>query len=187
MNFIVWLQIGGKMDKSEFCKFAMALKTYYPKETLIPNEQAMSLWYEQLKDISYETASLFLNKWVSSEKWSPTIADIRGETSDIVNGEVADWGHGWEQVEHCIRHFGYYREEDAINYMDDVTRQVVKRLGFKNLCMSDNPSTDRANFRMIYEELAKKEQKSRQLSPETKACLEQIAAATDRIGCDDGA
>lgn len=162
----------------------MALKTFYPKETLIPNEQAITLWYEQLKDIEYKTASLFLNKWVATEKWSPTIADIRGGTSEIMCGEVADWGHGWEQVEHSIRHFGYYREDDAYNYMDDMTCQVVKRLGFKNLCMSDNASTDRANFRMIYEELSKKEKKSRQIAPETRACLEKISAETKRIGCD---
>lgn len=33
------------MTKKEFAKIAMALKTYYPKESLLPNEQAMELWF----------------------------------------------------------------------------------------------------------------------------------------------
>ena len=71
------------MTKQEFGKFAMAIKTYYPRETsLLPNNQSMELWFRQLQDLDYKTAERALNKWVSKNKWSPTIAEIRKAVAD---------------------------------------------------------------------------------------------------------
>ena len=71
------------MDKKQFATFAMALKTYYPKENLLPNDKAMELWFKQLQDIPYEVAEIGLNKWVSLNKWSPSISEIRGQAKSI--------------------------------------------------------------------------------------------------------
>lgn len=65
------------MTKKEFAIFASALRTYYTKEQILPNDQAMELWFMQLKDIPYDAAQEMLNKWVANNKWSPTIAEIR--------------------------------------------------------------------------------------------------------------
>ena len=57
------------MNKKEFGIFAAALKTYYPKEQILPNQQAMELWYRELCDIPYITAEAALRKWVVISKW----------------------------------------------------------------------------------------------------------------------
>ena len=44
------------MNKKEFATFTMALKTYYPRENLLPNEQAREVWFSQLQDIPFEVA-----------------------------------------------------------------------------------------------------------------------------------
>ena len=75
------------MDKREFATFAAALKTYYPRENLLPNPQAMELWYRQLQDIPCQLAEMALNKWVATNKWPPSIAEIREQASAIKNGE----------------------------------------------------------------------------------------------------
>lgn len=64
------------MDKKDFARFAMALKTYYPKETLLPNQQAMELWYRQIKGIPLQIAEMALQKWVATNKWSPSISEL---------------------------------------------------------------------------------------------------------------
>ena len=46
---------------------------------------------------------------------------------------------------------------------DPITRQCVERLGFKQICMSENISADRANFRMIYEQLAERRRQEAQM------------------------
>lgn len=64
------------MDKREFATFTMALKTYFPKEQLLPNTQAMELWYGQLKNLPLSIAQMALQKWVATNKWSPSISEL---------------------------------------------------------------------------------------------------------------
>ena len=87
---------------------------------------------------------------------------------------VRDWGEAWESVLMAIRKFGYMQEEEALESMDDVTRKCVKRIGFNNICMSENITADRANFRMIYEQEATRQKASNQLPIGVREQKEEI-------------
>lgn len=162
------------MDKKQFAKFAMALKTYYPRENVLPNEQAMELWFFQLQDIQYNVAEAGLNKWVATNKFAPTIAEIRETAASISNGDLPDWGDAWLEVCRAISRYGSYRPKEAIESMSPLARRAAERIGFINLCMSENPSADRANFRMIYEQLAEREKKNAQLPEPLKQLIAQM-------------
>lgn len=160
------------MTRKEFAFLAAALKTYYPREALLPNDQAMELWYRQLEDIPYKIAEASLNKWVATNKWSPSIADLRELSSGIQFGEVPDWGEGWKLLQRAISKYGSYRQQEAMAMLDDLTRQTVERLGFRNLCLSENQETDRANFRMIFEQLANRKRQEAQLPKALQELIE---------------
>lgn len=162
------------MNKKEFAQFAMALKTYYPRDNLLPNNQAMELWFYQLQDIPYTIAEAGLNKWVSLNKWSPSIADIREMASSVTHGELPDWGDAWEEVCRAISRYGSYRPQEAMSSLSPLARMATNRIGFINLCMSENPSADRANFRMVYEQLAEREKKNALLPEPLKVLIEQM-------------
>lgn len=159
------------MTKKEFAVFAMALKTYYPRENLLPNEQSMELWFKQLEDIPIKVAETGLNKWVSLNKWSPSISEIREMASEIMHGELPDWGDAWLEVCRAIRCFGSYRANEALESLSPLARKTTERIGFTNLCMSENQSADRANFRMIFEALAEREKKDALLSDGLKQSI----------------
>lgn len=159
------------MNKKEFAIFASALRTYYPKENLLPNEQAMQLWFNQLSDIPYKVAEVTLNKWVATNKWSPSIADIREHATSITQGEAKEWGDAWQDVLRAISKYGSYREDEALESLDETTRTVVRRLGFRNLCFSEEIQVDRANFRMIYEQQQERDKQDAQLPPRLKALI----------------
>ena len=152
------------MTKQEFSTFVMAMRTYYAKENILPNQQAMELWYQELQDIPYDVAVAGLRQWVATNKWSPSIAEIREMTSTVQHGELPDWGEGWEQVLMAIRKYGMYQVGEAMASLDGITKQCVERLGFRNLCLSEDINQDRANFRMIYEQLQERKKKDNQLS-----------------------
>jgi hypothetical protein len=169
------------MTKSEFAKFAAALRTYYPRETmLLPNHQAAELWYHQLKDIDYKVAELTLNKWVALNKWSPSIAEIRENAMEISLGPMKSWSDAWEEVKEAMRKYGRYEAEKAMSSLDDITRETVRRLGFNRLCESTNQVADRANFRDIYTEIAEDNRKNRQLPDVIRLAIEENQ--TKRIG-----
>lgn len=159
------------MNKKEFALFASALRTYYPREKLLPNEQAMELWFNQLQDIPYKLAELTLNKWVATNKWSPSIADIREQALGITQGAAIDWGEAWQSVLRAISKYGSYQELEALESMDETTRRVVERLGFRNICMSEEIQVDRANFRMIYEQEQERTRQDAQLPPRLKELM----------------
>lgn len=151
------------MTKQEFANFAMALRTYYPKEQILPNQQAMELWYRELKDIPFGVVEVALRKWVATNKWSPSIADIREMTAGIVNGDPMTWGESWEKVMTAIRRFGSYNKSEALASLDPLTRKCVENMGFTELCMSENIMADRAHYQRIFETMSKREQINKQL------------------------
>ena len=152
------------MTGKEFATWAMALKTYFPRENLLPNEAAMELWFQELQDLPYKVAETALRKWVQTNKWSPSIAEIRELAASCVRPEIPDWGEAWEQTLKAIRKFGSYRQKEALDSLDPLARKTVERLGFRDLCMSTNTMQDRANFRMIYENLSQREQTKQQIA-----------------------
>lgn len=153
------------MDKREFSMFASGLRTYYPRENILPNDQAMELWFQQLQDLPFKVAEAALHKWVATNKWSPSIADIRETAAEIMNGELQDWGEGWRQVMRAISNFGSYDPDGAIDTLDEISAIAVRRIGWLNLCMSENIEIERANFRMIYEAEAKRKKRDAQIPP----------------------
>lgn len=165
------------MTEQEFGQFAAALRTYYSREAILPNRQAMELWYLQLQDIPFPVAEAVLNKWVATNKWSPSIADLREGVAEIQRGgQAPDWGEGWNQAMNAIRKYGSYDEESALASLPVLTRETVRRLGYKALCLSENQVADRANFRQVYEILAKRQAETDRIPIAVRETLAALTA-----------
>lgn len=152
------------MDRKEFSLFAMALKTYYPREQILPNQPAMELWYREVQDIPYNVAEMALRKWVATNKWSPSIAEIREMTAGIVKGEPLTWGESWERALNAVRRYGSYNKTAALDSLDPLTRKCVENIGFMDLCMSENIMVERAHFQKIFEIYSKREKVNQQVA-----------------------
>lgn len=162
------------MTKKEFAVFAMALKTYFPRDNLLPTEEAMELWYRELQDIPADVATAMLRKWVDTEKWPPSIAEIRSMCSEIANGKLPDWGEAWHEVTKAISRYGYMQKEAAYASMSPTTQKAVDRIGWYDINMSENPDTIRAQFRQVYEICVNREIEDRQLPPALRETIAQI-------------
>ena len=73
------------MNVDEFAKLADAIKTYFPRDNVLPTDNAMELWFDMLKDLDYKSAYIALKKHVATSSFPPTIADIRKNASDFQN------------------------------------------------------------------------------------------------------
>lgn len=162
------------MTKKEFALLASALKTFYPREQLLPNTQAMELWFNMLGDIPYQVAEAALQKWVATNKFSPTIADFRELSTSIQHGDLPDWGDAWQNVREAVQRYGWYRQEEAMASLDDLTRECVRRIGFERICHSEEPALERANFRMVYETMVQRRKTQEQLPTGLATLIGQI-------------
>lgn len=163
-----------KMRKAEFGKIAAAIKTYYPRENVFPNQESIEMWYAQLKDIPYGIMQVAVQKWVATNKWCPTIADLRELCTEIVSGATPDWGSGWKEVIDAIHMYGWDRETEALNSMTPTTRRVVEQMGWLNICRSTNEASDRASFRMMFENLIERKKNEAQLPATLNTLIEKI-------------
>lgn len=162
------------MTQEEFGLIVKAIRTYYPREKILPSQEALTLWYEQLQDLDYRTVVTGLKKWVATNKWSPSIADLREVAAEISKEKVKDWSEAWEDARKAVRRFGSYNPQDAMDSLDELTRETVKRLGYYDLCRSENHDADRANFRNIYEQLAQRKKQEQQIPPAILMAIEGI-------------
>ena len=162
------------MTRQEFATFAMALRTYYPKENILPNQQAMELWYQEIQDIPAEIANMALRKWVVTNKWSPSIAEIREMTANVVNGEQMSWAESWEKVKYAIRKYGSYGKVEALESLDPLTRKCVESIGFTELCLSENEMADRAHYQRIFDIFANREKTQQKIPAQLMDAIKMV-------------
>lgn len=67
---------------------------------------------------------------------------------------VLSFDEAWGVVQNAISTYGWHNPEEAFAVFDELTLSVVKNLGWTRLCMSENPTADRANFRDAYQQKA---------------------------------
>lgn len=151
------------MTKDEFKILAKGMKAVYTYPSFLPDADALEIWFQLLKDLPYEVCNVAIQKYMMTETKIPTIADIRNLCAGVVAGEKPLWSDGWEEVMMSIRRYGSYNEEKALESMSDITKQCVRRLGYQNLCRSEAIEVDRANFRMIFEQIANREHEKAKL------------------------
>lgn len=162
------------MTENEFLIIVKAMRTFYPRENILPSKEATELWYEQLKDITYETASLALRKWNLENKWSPAISDLREYAAEVRLGKEPDWMDAWEKVMYAIRRWGTWDYEAAMGSLDELTKKALRGIGgFQRLCETENMSVERANFRDVFTTLAKRQRESERLPDNIRVLIEQ--------------
>lgn len=143
------------MSLEDFLKISSILKAAYPSPNFLPNEYAVKLWHNLLKDLGSERLMTAATGYILTNKYPPTIADLRGLAAEQAEPNTLEWSDAWGQVKAAIRRFGMYREQEALDSMDETTATAVRRLGWKSLCTSGSAeATDRAQFRQIFEQVA---------------------------------
>lgn len=143
------------MDKQQFATLTIGIKSAYPASKILEDNASMDLWYMMLKDIPYDIAENAVMEHICTNVFPPNIAEIRKLCVERCKKPVLSYGEAWESVQKAISTYGRDRPQEAYESMDDVTVSVVKNLGWVNICLSENHDATRANFRTIYEELAK--------------------------------
>ncbi len=90
------------------------MKAVYAQSTFIPDQDAFNVWYALLQDLTYEQANLAVQKYMITEKFPPTIADIRQKANEIVQPdvEILTELEAWSLVRKALSNSGYHAEEE---------------------------------------------------------------------------
>jgi hypothetical protein len=147
----------------QLMKIGTAMKAAYPNAN-VPGADGLKLWAVLLADFDYKVVENALIEHILTKPFPPTIYEIRKLCVERTQKLALSYGEAWEKVLNAASKYGWYHTEKAYATLDPLTLEVVKELGWENVCYSTNQDTLRANFRMIYEEKAQKANTNTMLS-----------------------
>ena len=173
------------MNSDEFVTIAKGLKAAYSQQNFLADAESMKLWYSLLSDLPYQLVNAACMKHIMSEKFPPTISEIREKCAQVTGEKPKDFIECWGAVCKAIGRYGFYRPEEALRHLeafDEKTAQVVRNMGWQSLCMSENPAADRANFRQSYETMQKREHDDAKLPTAFRTMLDGIGEKLSLTG-----
>ena len=169
------------MTKAEFSILAKAMKAVYSDPKFIADTDAMMVWYELLKDIQYELCQAAIHKYMSTNKFPPTIADIRQLATEISTPEVLNEMEAWSLVYKAICNSAYHAKEE----FDKLPKECQKAVGnpailreWAGLEVSEVNTVIQSNFMRSYKVESKRSQEFKQLPQSTR---EYIGALSQKM------
>ena len=155
----------------EILRVLKILGDVYPTYRL--SSSAVEIYVRLLADVPGPILEQGALEHISRSSFFPSIAEIRQAAfnlSDAINPIPSEYD-AWSDVQsqtQCIGHEGQPQFENP------VTTRVVQQLGWRQLCLSENPIADRAHFIQAYRELVNAQRYSAHRLP---AGLDLITAA----------
>ena len=149
------------MEMDEFISVAQVMESLFPSMHILDNEIVTKFWYGQLGKIPAGDALEFLAEWsINNSRYAPSIGDFLRDFSKKHSPNIKDAMEAWGDVQRAVSKYGYMRELEALDSLDDLTRSIVKDIGFKEFCMTDESNLPvlRAQFRNAYEARAKRKE-----------------------------
>jgi hypothetical protein len=111
------------------------------------------LYVQALADIDDETLRAAALRHISSSQWFPKVSELREAAVRVTRPPVPDALEAWGAVKAAFLSVGSY----AIPHFDDpLTAAVVKQMGWRDLCLSEDGTADRARFVDAYERQAQR-------------------------------
>lgn len=156
----------------EILKLLTAIQASYPihKDNFEDEKQIRlkaRMWEIHFADFDFEEVFTALIQYVATEKFPPTIADLKQiaaknrNPNAFMSGEVA-----WEKVIRAIKQYGFYQQDKAFEGFDLQTKRLVNSLGWGAICQcsEDKIGIMRSNFVKMWETV-KVEEKEQELFP----------------------
>ena len=134
-----------------------------------PNSQAtpetVTVYAEVLSDIPIQELRIVVNQVLAESKFLPAIAELREMHRKLGNVAKLTWADAWELVQKEIRRVGSYQ---LPKIDDETTARVVKAMGWRSLCASEEPEIMRAQFRQMYEAISNRQDGLDKLLPQSR-------------------
>lgn len=112
------------MTRDEFKILVKSMKAVYPQATFIPDNDAFSVWYELLKDIDYKPCAMAIQRYMSTEKFPPTIADIRENAFKNTQANEMSEAEAWSLVRKAIGNSSYNAESEFENLPLEIQKSI---------------------------------------------------------------
>jgi len=155
------------MDRSEIAGLMDVVYGQWPKERNAQNVKSLAkLWEWMLADIPLPLAQRAVAKVLATQKFFPTVAEIRTAALDMADGQPITWGEAYDMIR---------RSDYNPSALPPLVAEAMREIGDTWSWRSEqNQTARRAQFRDVYEAKVSQDRELKVLPPAMRA--EQIAA-----------
>lgn len=167
------------MTESEFAKIVAGLKAVYADPKYIEGKMAMETWYNLLKDLDYEVASMATQSYMQTEKFPPTPADIRRYASQITSPLTNDMSEveAWGMVSKAICNSLYHSEEEFNRLPKLIQQTLGNHIRLRELAQlesSELQTVEASNFMRSYRAKLEVHKRESQLNDSLRISINQM-------------
>lgn len=180
------------MTEAQAQKLVTVLVTAYPSAMLRlsadQQRETAATYRRMLADLEYAVANAAVERLLATSRYLPTIAEIREAAADLTGSGSRVGGEQWGSVRRAMASRGAHRTPGVdFVFNDPITARVVDALGWRELCLSDNPTADRARFIETYDKLAAEARRDviAGALPAAKRLRELQARRSEAVGAGD--
>lgn len=162
------------MTREEFKPIAAGLREIYRKDKLLDTKESFSIWYEMLKDLDYETASMAAQMYMMTEHFPPVPADIRAKAAELMDDHSEMTGaEAWALVMNAIRNGSYGYHEEFQRLPAKIQRAVGDEKQIQTWARDENftESVEKSLFLRSYTQVCEREKKLDALPPRVRDLL----------------
>lgn len=162
------------MTFKEFGQLADAIKTYFPKDNMLPTAEAMELWFDMLKDLDYQSAAYGLKKYVSLNKFPPAISDIRECAASVSKSDELNEMEAWALVRNAISNSCYNSMEEFAK-LPPLVQKAVGLPGQLRIWAMDedySESVTSSNFIKTYRAVLERNEENKKISAQVMKLIE---------------
>lgn len=173
------------MTKKETAQVLAAISSAYPNHDRFASEQAVegmaTIWAATFAEDDAKLVQLAVAKHIQTNKWPPSIAEIREIMLAIQCPDMIEPDEAWIAVTDLLYAGGDY--EDQSDKLPELIRTAVKAVGWSNLrelrrqaVIGGKPGLDRVAFMDIYKPLYERERQRQQVAPNIRKAIDSITA-----------
>ena len=113
-----------------------------------------NLYTQALSDIDDDILKAASLRHITESQWFPKVSELRSASARLIRPAACDPMEAWGAVLAAIRSVGFYGSPE---FDDPLTALVVRQMGWRDLCMSEDATADRARFVDAYARQAQRE------------------------------
>lgn len=153
--------------KQEIAQIVAVISAGYPNFSVSPH--TVEVYYQVLSDLDYEELRIATMQSLAEtgRKFAPSVGEIRGSVLELRKQimNVPSSYQAWQEVLKQASNVGSY---GTPVFSHPVIEQAVKTLGWRNICLSEDATADRARFIMAYDQLSERAERDLIALPEVK-------------------
>jgi hypothetical protein len=149
------------MTRQETLALVALASSSYPSMQARDPRPIVEAWAMMLADLDAVVAKAAIVKVCRESRFFPSVAHIVAAANELDprNEQLPTAAEAWEEVNKLIQSVGPYR---APKYSCETVKRAAQSIGWLQLCMSENPETDRAHFLRLYESMRARHRENRE-------------------------